>query len=224
MRLFDKLLGRAPADAASKPAAPGALAHELPLGLRIGARIQFDRTLYGVAPGAMTEELPAGYQGVPCYGHVDLGDGYALHRFYLDDDAFLQVSTVGGDVDGIQGFVFHETVNPPTKAAFQEFVMKHAHLGEASIDYAGRRWERATPSTAGEQRIPAMVYDEVLYRHQPPRRDDDLTHYAMLYSRQVPGLEREELLLVSAEDSGPHEFSITYSIGMDLSTADIDIT
>jgi hypothetical protein len=224
MRMLDRLLGRAPAEAAPALPGPGALSHELPLGLRIGARVQFDRTLYGVAPGAMTEELPAGYQGVPCYGHVDLGDGYALHRFYLDDDAFLQVSTVGGDVDGIQGFVFHETVNPPTKAVFQQFVMQHEHLGAPGIEYAGQCWVRATPSTAEEERIPAMVYDEVLYRHQPPRRDDDLTHYAMLYSREVPGLDRQELLLVSAEDSGPNEFSITYSIGMDLTIADIDIT
>lgn len=224
MGLLDKLLGRTPAPPAKALAAPGAPVHAMPLGLRIGARIQFDRTLYAVAPGAMTGELPAGYQGVPCYGHVDLGDGYALHRFYLDDDAFLQVSTVGGDVDGIQGFVFHETVNPPTKAAFQAFVTDNAHMGASEIDYAGHRWSRLTSERAGSERIPAMVYDEVLYRHQPPRRDDDLTHYAMLYRREVPELARQELLLVSAEDSGPNEFSITYSVGMDLNSADIDIT
>ena len=98
------------------------------------------------------------------------------------------------------------------------------HLGAAAIDYAGHHWLRVTNSTAGAARIPAMAYDEVLYRHQPARRDDDLTHYAMLYSRDVPELAREEFLLVSAEDSGPHEFSITYSVGVDLTTADIDIT
>lgn len=224
MGFLDRVLGRTPSDAAHALPPPGALVHALPLGLRIGGRIQFDRTLYSVAPGAMTEELPAGYQGVPCYGHVDLGDGYALHRFYLDDDAFLQVSTVGDDVEAIKGFVFHETVNPPTKEAFRAFVMEGDHLGAAAIDYAGHRWLRVTNSTAGNARIPAMAYDEVLYRHQPARRDDDLTHYAMLYSRDVPELAREEFLLVSAEDSGPHEFSITYSVGVDLTTADIDIT
>lgn len=218
------MLGRASSGAAPALPVPGALAHALPLGLRIGCRVQFDRTLYSVAPGAMTEELPAGYQGVPCYGHVDLGDGYALHRFYLDDDAFLQVSTVGDDVEAIKGFVFHETVNPPTKEAFRAFVMEDDHLGAAAIDYAGHQWLRVTNSTAGAARIPAMAYDEVLYRHQPARRDDDLTHYAMLYSRDVPELDREEFLLVSAEDSGPNEFSVTYSVGVDLTTADIDIT
>lgn len=224
MSFLDRLLGRAPAEAAPALPLPGALAHALPLGLRIGGRIQFDRTMYSIAPGAMTEELPAGYQGVPCYGHVDLGDGYALHRFYLDDDAFLQVSTVADEVEAIKGFVFHETVNPPNKQAFRNFVMESDHLGAAAIDYAGHRWLRVTNTTAGDERIPAMAYDEVLYRHQPARRDDDLTHYAMLYSRDVPELAREEFLLVSAEDSGPNEFSVSYSVGVDLSIADIDIT
>ncbi len=223
MSFLDRLLGRTPVPVPVLPD-PGALAHALPLGLRIGGRVQFDRTMYSVAPGAVTEELPAGYQGVPCYGHVDLGDGHALHRFYLDDDAFLQVSTVADEVEAIMGFVFHETVNPPNKQAFRDFVMESDHLGAVAIDYAGRRWQRVTNTTAGDARIPPMAYDEVLYRHQPPRRDDDLTHYAMLYSRDVPELGREELLLISAEDSGPNEFSVTYSVGMDLTIADIDIT
>lgn len=225
MSLFDKLFGRKP----QSPEAPasfgrGAIAHELPLGLRIGARITFDRTLYRVAPGAMTAELPDGFQGVPCYGHIDLGDGYALHRFYVDDDAYLQVSTCAGDIEAIKAFVFHETVNPPTKQAFQQFVMEHAHLGAPQIEYGGRRWYRSTNSTDESARIPAICYDEVLYRHTPPRHDGDLTHYAMLYRRDVPELEREEFLLVTAEDSGPNEFCITYAIGIDLTEADFDVT
>ena len=225
MSLFDRLLGRKPA-AAAMPASfeRGAIGHELPLGLRIGGRVSFDRTMYRVAPDAMTAELPDGFQGIPCYGHINLGDGYALHRFYLDDDAFLQVSTCAGEVEAVKAFVFHETVNPPSKQAFQQFVLEHAHLGAPQIQYAGRQWFRSTQSTDEAGRIPAICYDEVLYRHTPPRRDDDLTHYAMLYRRDVPELEREEFLLVTAEDSGPNEFCITYAVGVDLGQADFDVT
>ena len=46
----------------------------------------------------------------------------------------------------------------------------------------------------------------------------------MLYRREVPELDREEFLLVTAEDYGPSEFVITYAIGIDLTTADLDIT
>lgn len=45
----------------------------------------------------------------------------------------------------------------------------------------------------------------------------------MVHARDVPALDRHELLLVSAEDSGPNQFSITYSVGVDLNSADIDI-
>lgn len=64
----------------------------------------------------------------------------------------------------------------------------------------------------------------MLYRYQPPRRDGDLTHYAMLYSRPVPELQREEFLLVTGEDSGPNEFCVTYAVGIDVTVADLDIT
>lgn len=222
MSLFDKLFRSPPPP--FNAAVPGALAHALPLGLRVGGQLQFDTTVYRVAPGVLTAELPGGHQGIPCYGHIDLGDGYALHRFYLDDDAYLQVSTCGDDVEAIKGFVFHETVNPPTKDKFQQFVMQHPHLGAPEIDYAGRRWQRSTQSTEQDARIPAIAYDEVLYRHSPPRKDDDLTHYAMLYRRHVDELDREEFLLVTGEDSGPEEFCVTYAIGLDLTAADLDIT
>lgn len=223
MSWFDRMLGRGGRQPPPVPPASGDVRHALPLGIRIGGRIQFDRTMYQVAPGAMSAELPAGHQGVACYGHIDLGDGYAMHRFYLEDDAYLQVMTCGELIESIKAFVFHDTVNPPTKAHFQQFVTSHPHLGAQEIDYAGRRWQRVT-SPEGGARIPPMAFDEVLYRGTPPRRDDDLTHYAMVYGRQVEELVREEFLLVTGEDSGPNDFCVTYAIGLDLTEADLDIT
>lgn len=222
MSWLDRMLGRGSRPPSVPPAsAPGL--PPLPLGLRLGGRVQFDRTLYRVAPDAMTAELPEGHQGVACYGHIDLGDGYAMQRFYLEDDAYLQVMTCGGLIESIKGFVFLDTVNPPTKQAFQDFVAGHAHLGAHEIDYAGHRWRRVT-SADGGAKIPPMAFDEVLYRGTPPRRDDDLTHYAMVYGRDVPELHREEFLLVTGEDSGPNDFCVTYAVGIDLTEADLDIT
>lgn len=220
MSWFDRLTGRG---RSTPPPAPGAIRHTLPLGLRLGGRVQIDCTMYRVAPGAMTEELPEGHQGIECYGHIDLGDGYAMHRFYLEDDAYLQVMTCGELIESIKGFVFHDTVNPPTKAHFQQFVTGNPHLGAQEIEYAGKRWYRVT-SPEGGAHIPPMAFDEVLYRGTPPRRDDDLTHYAMVYGRGVPELQREEFLLVTGEDSGPNEFCVTYAVGVDLTEADLDIT
>ncbi|MGO1070333.1 DUF2491 family protein [Lysobacter sp. CA199] len=216
------LLGGGEKKQPEKPALP--FAHELPLGLRIQGRVAFDTMVFRAHPQAWTVQLPEGHQGIPCYGYIDLRGGHALHRFYLDDDAYLQISTASGQVEGIKAFVFHETVNPANQAEFKRFIQEHPHLGADSIQYAGRTWHREFGDQSASAKVPPVIYDEVLYRHDPPRRDDDLTHYAMLYRREVPELDREEFLLVTAEDYGPSEFAVTYAIGLDLNTADLDIT
>lgn len=221
MSWLDRLRGRATPPPV--PKTPRAFAHELPLGFRINGRVAIDTLVFRAHPEALTAALPEGHQGIPCYGHIDLGAGHALHRFYLDDDAYVQVGTAGGLVEGIKAFVFVETVNPPNQAAFQRLLHEHPHLGAATIEYAGRQWHRDFSADA-PARIPPVVYDEVLYRHDPPRRDDDLTHYAMLYRREVRELDRDEFLLVTGEDYGPNEFVLTYAVGLDLTTADLDIT
>lgn len=218
MGWLDRLRGKA-----TPPAPAGALEHALPLGFRVNGRVALDTMFSRAHPDAVTAPLPEGHQGIPCYGRIDLGGGHVLHRFYLDDDAYVQVSTNNDAVEGIKAFVFVETVNPPSQAEFQRYVTGHEHLGAAAIDYAGRRWHRDF-SGEGGARVPAVVYDEVLYRGEPPRRDDDLTHYAMLYHRALPGLERDEFLLVTGEDYGPNEFCVTYAVGLDLTSADLDIT
>ncbi|MGH8083756.1 MAG: DUF2491 family protein [Lysobacter sp.] len=218
MGWLDRLRGKT-----KSPAPAGALAHALPLGFRANGRVALDTMFSRAHPDAVTAPLPEGHQGIPCYGHIDLGGGHALHRFYLDDDAYVQVSTNNDAVEGIKAFVFVETVNPASQAEFQRYVTGHEHLGAASIEYAGQRWHREFADDTGA-RAPAVVYDEVLYRGEPPRRDDDLTHYAMLYRRALPGLERDEFLLVTAEDYGPNEFCVTYAVGLDLTSADLDIT
>jgi hypothetical protein len=69
-----------------------------------------------------------------------------------------------------------------------------------------------------------MAFDEVLFRGTPPRRSDDLTNYTVVYGRPVPELDRDELLVVTAEDSGPNQFLVSYAVGLDLTEADLDIT
>ncbi|GHA87685.1 DUF2491 family protein [Cognatilysobacter bugurensis] len=220
MSWLDRLRGKSTPPALPDPSALG---HPLPLGFRVNGRVAFDTLVFRAHPDALTVQLPEGHQGIPAYGHIDLGAGHALHRFYLDDDAYVQVSTAGELIEGIKAFVFVETVNPPTQAEFQRFIHGHEHLGAPSIEYMGRQWQRDFSGEASG-RIPPVIYDEVLYRHDPPRRDDDLTHYAMLYRREVPELARDEFLLVTAEDYGPAEFLVTYAIGLDINTADLDIT
>ena len=105
MGWLDRLRGKTAA-----PVPAGALTHTLPLGFRVNGRVALDTMFSRAHPEALTAPLPEGHQGIPCYGHIDLGGGHALHRFYLDDDAYVQVSTNNDAVEGIKAFVFVETV------------------------------------------------------------------------------------------------------------------
>jgi hypothetical protein len=69
-----------------------------------------------------------------------------------------------------------------------------------------------------------VVFDERVFRGRPATFAYALTHYSMLYQREVPAGARIESLLVSAEDYGPDEFCVTYSVGVDVTTADLEIT
>lgn len=221
MRIFDAILGKKPST--QEQGGQGDIVHALPMGLRLGGCVAFDQMMYRAASGAFTSQLPDGHQPIQCYGHAPLGDGAELHRFYVEDDAYLQVMTVGQSVDAIQAFVFHETRNPPTKAAFQQFVTSGDLLGPEEIEYLGKTWYRVT-SHDSPGRVPPMAFDEVLYRGMPARKDDDLTHYAVVYGRHIQEIDREELLLITAEDSGPNDFCITFAIGLALTQADLEIT
>lgn len=197
---------------------------ELPLGLRLGGAIALDTTAFAFARDAFLFAPPQGHFIVEAYGAVDLGAGAMLHRFYLTEDSFLQVNTTAGAVDEMKYFVFHETKNPATIAAFRAWVAPGAMLGGPSMEVGGRRYRRVWGESADTRWVPPVVLDEKVYRGRPATLDYDLTHYCMLYQRDVDGSGRTESLLVSAEDYGPDEFCITYSIGVDVTTADLDIT
>ncbi len=197
---------------------------ELPLGLRLGGAVALDTALFDAAGDAFGFVAPRGHQLIETYGQIDLGAGSILHRFYLSDDAFLQVNTTAGVIDEMKYFVFHDTRRPSNQAAFKEWVREGSTLGSAQIEIANRRYARVWGDDQAHAWAPPVVFEEVLFSGRPPAKSDELTHYAMLYEREIPSLDRTESLLLSAEDYGPNEFCVVYSLGIDVSSADLDIT
>ena len=197
---------------------------ELPLGLRPGGAVALDPTPFQVAGSEFGFVPPRGDVLIEAYGQIDLGAGAVLHRFYLSEDAFLQVNTTAGAIDGMKYFVFHETRNPDNQAAFRAWVEPGSLLGAQAQEIAGRRYLRVWGDSPGRAWVPPVAFEERVYRGRPPVLDYDLTHYAMLYQREIPALGRTESLLVSAEDYGPAEYCVVYSLGIDVTTADIEVT
>lgn len=195
-----------------------------PLGLRLKGAVGVDSLPFRVAGDRLVFAAPEGNQLIEAWGEVELGGGSRLHRYYLTDDAFVQVSTTAGQVDDVKLFVFHETRNPSNQTAFNEWVKRGSQIGAPYIDLGGQRYDRVWGDKDAAEWAPPIVFDEKVYNKSFTEPDYDLTHYAMLYQRLVPGLDRYEYVIVSAEDYGPDEYCITFSVGVDVSQADLTIT
>ena len=207
----------------SKPEEPE-IAPVGPLGLRLKGAVAVESLPFRVAGERLVFAAPEGNQLIEAWGDVELGGGSRLHRYYLTDDAFVQVSTTAGQLDDVKLFVFHETRNPSNQAAFNDWVKRGSQIGAPQLDLGGQRYDRVWGDAGADDWAPPVVFDEKVFKENFRSPDYDLTHYAMLYQRLVPGLDRYEYVLVSAEDYGPNEYCITFSVGVDVSQADLTIT
>ena len=90
-------------------------------------------------------------------------------------------------------------------AATRDFIRSELRDLLEEMEVKGLEVRRREEDEGGDdvaERVPPVVYDEVLYRHDPPRRDDDLTHYAMLYRREVAAHTRVRVAGGSSRPSG----------------------
>ena len=217
MSWLGKLFGSKPEEKETAPVGP--------LGLRLTGAVGVEGLPFRVAGDRLVFEPPEGNQLIEAWGEIELGGGSRLHRYYLTDDAFVQVSTTAGQIDDVKLFAFHDTVNPPNQTAFNDWVKRGSQIGAVSLMLADRQYDRVWgEGIANADWAPPVVFDEKVYNESFSEPDYDLTHYAMLYQRLVPELDRYEYVLVSAEDYGPNEYCITFSVGVDISQADLTIT
>lgn len=188
---------------------------EIP-GLRLGSTVQIDTMAFRVLD--LSFKAPVGDQSIEAYGYVDLGAGAALHRFYLMDDAWIQVNTQNGSIEDMKLFSFHHTQNPGTLAAFEKHVDPGAQMRQSELSYASRQWTRVWGED--EDAAPVAFAEKVYQASEPRRIAYEVQHFAMLFERAVPQSERMEYLLISAEDTS-NEYAIVYSAGVDLGLDDL---
>ena len=217
--MFESLFGKKPPVSAANASVP------LPLGFRLGGAVSIDDVTYKSHPGLYGFEPPAGHQIIEALGTVDLGGGSHLYRMYQTDDAWIQVGTTGGEVDDVKLFVFADTRSPRDKDAFNQWVQDGSELGAQRITFGEHTYDRVWGDPPSASWSPPIVYDEKVTHPAGGEADFDLTHYSMLYQRALPGLAgRFEYLFVTAEDYGPTQFDVVYSLGADLTSADLTIT
>lgn len=207
-----------------KPRHPGLPS---PLSLRLGAAVRLDSILSRVlsAEGYVFELPDAGHVlSVASQGVVDLGEGVRLHRFYFEDDWWLQVKVSGAagtdpdaGVDEMHLFGFGDVLTPSSQAEFDQMA---ARIGLPTYSYAEKDYARVWGQGAGA--VATSDFDERVY----PASDASygVRHQDMLYSRPVPGSPRPELLLVSTETTDSDEVTVVHSVGIPLDPSDLEIT
>ncbi|MEP7042597.1 MAG: DUF2491 family protein [Dokdonella sp.] len=200
-----------------------------PLGARLKGAVLIDAMPFKLAGDAFAFTCPQGPQIIEAIGVIDLGEGSRLHRLYLTDDAFLQIPTTGSSdtdrsVGDISLFVYLDSINPANQSAFRRWVEPGSLLGAATYTVADHEYRRVWGEGPDQAWTPPVPIDEDVYKSSANSKEYDLSLYSMLYERTVEGADRNELLLVAAEDSGPNEFCISLALGVPLTLADFEIT
>jgi hypothetical protein len=200
-----------------------------PLGARLKGAVLIDSMPFKLAGDAFAFTCPEGPQIIEAIGVIDLGDGSRLHRLYLTDDAFLQIPTTGPtdtdrNVGDVSLFVYVDTINPANQSAFRRWVEPGSLLGAATYTLANREYRRVWGEGPDQRWTPPVPFDENVYKSSASTKEYDLSLYSMLYERTVETADRNELLLVAAEDSGPNEFCVSLALGVPLTLADFEIT
>lgn len=189
--------------------------------LRLGAFVTLDALPFRMHGDRFLFAPPEGGQKVEAYGRVDLGAAAQLHRYYFTDDAWLQVNTTDDQIDEMKLWVFHDTKHPADRNAFDRWLGQGGELGQATLEYAGKRFSRVWGEEA--EWAPPVQFSEDVYTDSIDRIDYRTTHHAMLFERPVEGTDRMEYLLISAELTG-EEFCVVFNVGVDVTAADLQIT
>ena len=199
-------------------------------GLRLDGRVNIKLIGLRAHPDALFRWNDDAYHHIAAVGHVDLGQGAHLVRFYLDNDTWLQANIENGQVLEYKLFDFYRVAHlsdaefdnlingedkQPDSIGAQTIALTSTTEEARSCTYQ-RVWGNGdslwSPPVVFEEQV--MTTESVSARH--------VTHHAMLYERPIEGAERMEYLLLSAENDGEGSFMVVHNVGVDVASVDID--
>lgn len=231
--LFRATTEKSPEPTTGRPVAAGlpmGISQEDLEGLRLDGRVNIKLIGLRAHADSLFQWDDDAYHHIAAVGHVDLGQGAHLVRFYLDNDTWLQANIENGQVLEYKLFDFYRVVHL-SDTEFDSLI----NGDDKQPDSLGAQTVALTSTTdearaCTYQRVwgngdslwsPPVIFDEqVITTESLSARQ--VTHHAMLYERTIEGTERMEYLLLSAEDDGEGGFMVVHNVGVDVASVDID--
>ncbi|WP_447555159.1 DUF2491 family protein [Vreelandella sp. EE22] len=198
-------------------------------GLRLEGRVRLNLNELGAFPDTLfTWESDNDYL-IAAVGHVELGQGAHLVRFYLDNDTWLQANVENQRVIEYKLFDFYRVshlsdvefdalLNPDDKEASQ-LGARRLTL-ESTGGQGERQYERLWGDDTSAWSPPVQFEEQVLTHESVMTRQ--VVHHAMLYERPIADSERMEYVLMSAENDEEGSFMLVENLGVDVASIDID--
>ncbi|CAM3960086.1 DUF2491 domain-containing protein [Vreelandella rituensis] len=199
-------------------------------GLRLDGRVKIQLIGLRAHEDALFAWDDDSYHHIAAVGHVDLGQGSHLVRFYLDNDTWLQANIEHGHVIEYKLFDFYRVAHV-SDSEFDTLI----NGVEKKADTLGANCVTLTAAPPAERSCEfnrvwgapdslwsaPVVFEESVTTLESlvPRQ---VRHHAMLYERNIQASERMEYLLISAEDDGQGSFMVVYNLGVDVASVDID--
>ncbi|MBE0404299.1 MULTISPECIES: DUF2491 family protein [Halomonas] len=209
---------------------PTGMSQEDFAGLRLDGRVNIQLAELSAYSDALFGWDSAPYHHVAAVGHIDLGQGAHLVRFYLDNDTWLQANVENQRVIEYKLFDFYR-VTHLSDIEFDALInasdKKAGQLGAQTIaveatDASGRtcQFQRVWGDEASLWSPPVVLEEQVMTTESVMTRS--VTHHAMLYERPIEDSERMEYVLLNAEDDGEGGFMLVQNLGVDVTSVDID--
>ncbi|HCR96502.1 MAG: DUF2491 family protein [Halomonas sp.] len=209
---------------------PTGMSQEDFAGLRLDGRVNIQLAELSAYSDALFGWDSTPYHHVAAVGHIDLGQGAHLVRFYLDNDTWLQANVENQRVIEYKLFDFYR-VTHLSDIEFDALInasdKKAGQLGAQTIaveatDASERtcQFQRVWGDEASLWSPPVVLEEQVMTTESVMTRS--VTHHAMLYERPIEDSERMEYVLLNAEDDGEGGFMLVQNLGVDVTSVDID--
>lgn len=212
MGLFDKFFGNKPA---TPPPPPKGI-----YDLKLGGAVAIDDFDFKLLADELLIAFPGKTQMIEAVGHMDLGAGSHIKRYYTSDDAYFQVNYTGEEaehnLEDFKLFRYDKSITLGRNSEWERW-LKPETIGPQTYQYRDKQYTRVFGD--GETAIPPVAISEQVSNKAGDRYQID--NFFMLFQREVK-TDIFEYLLINGEESDEGNL-ITLSLGVDLSALQINV-